>query len=539
METERIGIWGRLGVGRKIGLIGVLFIAAIIGIIASTIMWLQGTEMDSVIMDMTTRQRALAQIYVIDSVLASQGQPADPEYWRRLYMESFEGLSNGGKVTFEMRKEEKVSMPPAPTQEIREKLSEAKNLFEELTSMAGQLAGLQRGSPAYPDKLKDMNALNMRHYSTVKSAVKAYERYYQSRVQQMIQQQVLIGVLVGLLGLSLSWVISRGIVVPLAAAVASAQGIAKGDLRQEKLRVLSADEIGQLATAFNAMQETLKEITKQTHEGMLNLNSACQEILASTQQQAASTKEQASAVQETTTTVEEVRQAGAQISERAKQVAQAAEATSVAGRTGLAAVQDTTQTMDKIRDQVEALAGNVVTLSEKTQAVGEIIASVNDIAEQSHLLALNAAIEAAAAGEAGRSFAVVAGEVKNLADQAKQATVQVSSILGEIQKGITGSVMLTEEAVKRVESGKRQSEVAERTIKELAETTIESVQAFQQTIATTNQQQIGYDQVTQALQDIRRASEQTASGTAQLEKAVANMTALSQQLRKGVERFQV
>jgi methyl-accepting chemotaxis protein len=283
----------------------------------------------------------------------------------------------------------------------------------------------------------------------------------------------------------------------------------------------------------------LKEITKQTHEGTLNLNSACQEILASTQQQAASTKEQASAVQETTTTVEEVRQAGVQISERARQVAQAAEATSAAGRTGLAAVQDTTQTMDKIRDQVEAVAANIVALSEKTQAVSEIITSVNDIAEQSHLLALNAAIEAAAAGEAGRSFSVVAGEVKNLADQAKQATVQVRNILSEIQKGITGSVMLTEEAVKRVESGKKQSEVAERTIKELAETTIESVQAFQQTIATTNQQQIGYDQVTQALQDIRRASEQTAVGTSQLEKAVANLTALSQQLRKAVERFQL
>ena len=333
--------------------------------------------------------------------------------------------------------------------------------------------------------------------------------------------------------------ISSGIVRSLAAVMANAQGIARGDLRQEKLRVSSTDEIGQLAAVFNGMQETLQEITKQTHEGTLNLNSACQEILASTQQQAASTKEQASAVQETTTTVEEVRQAGAQISERARQVAQAAEATSSAGRTGLAAVQDTTQTMDKIRDQVEAVAANVVALSEKTQAVGEIIASVNDIAEQSHLLALNAAIEAAAAGEAGRSFSVVAGEVKNLADQAKQATVQVKNILSEIQKGITGSVMLTEEAVKRVESGKKQSEVAERTIKDLAETTIESVQAFQQTIATTNQQQIGYDQVTQALQDIRRASEQTAAGTAQLEKAVSGMTALSQQLRKAVERFQV
>jgi methyl-accepting chemotaxis protein len=133
----------------------------------------------------------------------------------------------------------------------------------------------------------------------------------------------------------------------------------------------------------------------------------------------------------------------------------------------------------------------------------------------------------------------VAAEVKSLADQAKQSTVQVRGILSDIQKGITGSVMLTEEAVKRVDGGKRQAEIAERTIKEMADTTLESVHAFQQTIATTNQQQIGYDQVTQALQDIRRASEQTAAGTSQLERAVAAMTALSQQLRRSVERFQV
>ncbi|HEV8243610.1 MAG TPA: methyl-accepting chemotaxis protein [Nitrospirales bacterium] len=536
---DNVSFWGRLNVGRKIALIGVLFLVAIIGIIASTILWLQGTETDAVVMDITSRQRALGQIYVNESFLASQGQTADLEYWGRVYRESLEGLRDGGKVTFELKKEEKVSLPPAPSQEIRDKLSEAGNLFNELSSTAGQLTGTQPGSPAYASKLKDLAALNMKHYFAVKSVLKAYEGHYQSRLRQMIQQQVLIGGLVGLLGLSLTWVITRGIVTPLATVVANARGIAQGDLRQEKLQVTSADEIGQLAAAFNSMQESLKEITKQTHEGTLNLNSACQEILASTQQQAASTKEQASAVQETTTTVEEVRQAGVQISERAKQVAQAAEATSVAGRTGLAAVQDTTQTMDKIRDQVEAVAANVVALSEKTQAVSEIITSVNDIAEQSHLLALNAAIEAAAAGEAGRSFSVVAGEVKSLADQAKQSTVQVRNILSEIQKGITGSVMLTEEAVKRVESGKKQAEVAERTIKDLAETTIESVQAFQQTIATTNQQQIGYDQVTQALQDIRRASEQTAAGTSQLEKAVANMTALSQQLRKAVERFQV
>lgn len=536
---DNVGFWGRLRVGHKIGLIGALFLTAIVGIIASTVMWLGSTETDTVVMDVIGRQRELVTLYVRDGVLGLAGQEADARYWSNVFMESAKSLMDGGSTVLTLKKEQKVLLPPAPTQELRDMLSETITRFEELSTMVGQVSGIQRDSPAYAAKAKDILAFGMKLRERVNEVTKAYEKHYKSRLQQMIQHQVIIGGGVALLGILLSWVITRGIMTPLAAVVANAREIARGDLRQEKLRVTSADEIGQLATAFNAMQETLKEITKQTHEGTLNLNSACQEILASTQQQAASTKEHAAAVHETTTTVEEVRQAGVQISERARQVATAAEATSSAGRTGLAAVQDTTQTMDKIRDQVEAVAANIVALSEKTQAVGEIIASVNDIAEQSHLLALNAAIEAAAAGEAGRSFSVVAGEVKSLADQAKQATVQVRNILSEIQKGITGSVMLTEEAVKRVESGKKQSEVAERTIKELTETTIESVQAFQQTIATTNQQQIGYDQVTQALQEIRRASEQTAVGTSQLEKAVVNLTALSQQLRKGVERFQL
>jgi methyl-accepting chemotaxis protein len=103
---------------------------------------------------------------------------------------------------------------------------------------------------------------------------------------------------------------------------------------------------------------------------------------------------------------------------------------------------------------------------------------VNDLAEQSHLLALNAAIEAAAAGEHGRSFTVIAGEVKNLADQSREATVQVRVILGDIQKGINSSVMLTEEAVKRVDSGKQQADVANRTIRTMTDSIQQSVPAL-------------------------------------------------------------
>jgi methyl-accepting chemotaxis protein len=340
------------------------------------------------------------------------------------------------------------------------------------------------------------------------------------------------------LGVLSSVVIQRSITAPLKTFMEFVGRIGQGDLTGQA-QARRRDELGDLGASLNEMVSGLRDVASQTRQATENLNAATAEILASTQQQAASTSEQATAVQQTTATIAEISQAAAQISDRARQVAAAAEATSAAGNSGLQAVQNTTRTMEAIREQAEAVAENVLTLSEKTQSVGEIIATVNDVAEQSHLLALNAAIEAAAAGEHGRTFSVVASEIKNLADQSKEATVQVRSILGEIQKGINSSVMLTEEAVKRSESGKQQADVADRTIRQLTESVQQSVQAFQQIVAGANQQQIGFDQVAQAVRSIGQASDQTAGSTKQLERAAANVNALAQQLSKAVERYRI
>jgi methyl-accepting chemotaxis protein len=345
---------------------------------------------------------------------------------------------------------------------------------------------------------------------------------------------LLVVALVSIVGI----LIQRSITLPLGVFMQFVARVGEGDLRQEaKLR--TGDELGELGRCLDQMVLGLKEVAGQSRFASENLTSASAEILASTQQQAASTGEQAAAVQQTTITMEEVTQAGAQIAERAKQVAASAEATSASSHAGMQAMENTTKTMEAIREQAEAVAENVVALSEKTQAIGEIIATVNDLAEQSHLLALNAAIEAAAAGEQGRSFSVIASEVKNLADQSREATVQVRSILGDIQKGINSSVMLTEEAVKRVETGKQQADVADRTIRTMTENIQQSVQAFQQIVAGSNQQQIGFTQVMQAVRDIGQASQQTAASTQQLEKSAVNLTALSQQLQKAVERYRI
>ncbi|MGE0408414.1 MAG: methyl-accepting chemotaxis protein [Amphiplicatus sp.] len=336
----------------------------------------------------------------------------------------------------------------------------------------------------------------------------------------------------------IAWIIHRSIAQPLFELVSYVEKVGRGDLTQ-KIRNLGKDEMGRLARQFNEMTANLADTTRQTLTAASNVSGATAQLQAAVAQQAASTSEQRAAIQEITTTLSEISQSGSQISERAQEVARAVEETSGASRSGAEAVGATYEVMGAIREQAEAVAENIVSLTEKTRSVGDIVANVNDIAERSSLLALNAAIEASAAGEQGQSFAVVADEMKSLAAQAKDATAQVQALLRDIQQGISTSAMQTEEAVKRTESGRLQSERMKDSIERLVDNIETSLETFEQIVAATNQQQIGIEQVTQAIQDIRVSSGQVADGTRDLEGAAANLNALGAQLQKSVQRYQL
>jgi len=339
-----------------------------------------------------------------------------------------------------------------------------------------------------------------------------------------------------LICLGIGIAINRLIVRPLVRVMSFVEHVGTGDLSRT-LGEGGHNEIGRLGRSLNAMVAGLSDLAKTNRAATADLNAAAAEIRASAQEQAASVEQQFAAVQETAATMDQITQSGAQTAKRATEVIATAQATAQTSRQGLRAVSDTAKAMDAIREQAEAVAGNIVSLSEKTQTIGDIIETVNDISERTHLLALNAAIEAAAAGESGRSFSVVASEMKLLADQAKAATGQVRGILGEIQRGINTSVMLTEEAVKRAATGKTRSDTTQRTIEEITAKVEESTQVFQQIVASTNQQQLGIEQVVGALQNIRQASQQTAAGTRQVESASANLTELAQALMALAERY--
>lgn len=359
------------------------------------------------------------------------------------------------------------------------------------------------------------------------------EVYNQSRFSTIAAIVLAIAI-----GVFVTFILRRSIVGPLQKFMAFVDRVGRGELAGEPAAT-GTDEIGRLGANLNEMVTGLKQLASQSREATANLGAAISEIRASTQEQAAGVEEQLAAVQETAATVDEITHAGSQVTKRAQEVIAAAQTTAQTSADGLRAVDETARVMDSIREQAEIVAQNIVALSEKTQAIGEIISTVNDISERSHLLALNAAIEAAAAGESGRSFTVVASEMKLLADQAKEATNQVRSILGDVQRGINTSVMLTEEAVKRTAAGKERTETTVRTIGEITGRIQESVQTFQQIVASTNQQQLGIEQVMGALTNIRQASQQTAAGTRQLDEAAANLASLSQQLQSLADRYKV
>ncbi|MGF9758799.1 methyl-accepting chemotaxis protein [Microvirga sp. 0TCS3.31] len=419
---------------------------------------------------------------------------------------------------------------------LRQLRTASERQFAELQS--GDLATMQR-TQAVLDARRSEWVRTLDNARAVLAEANAVGQRQAGEIYERSRTSIIVAVAgTALLSLIISYLLRSSIITPLGAFMGFVERIGRGELGGQ-MATTGKDEIGHLGATLNSMVEGLRQLARQSREATENLNAAAAEIRASTQEQAASVEEQLAAVQETAATVDEITHSGTQIGKRAQEVIATAQAAAQTSMAGLQAVDDTARAMDAIREQAEAVAENIVALSEKTQAVGEIIASVNDISERTHLLALNAAIEAAAAGENGRSFAVVASEMKTLADQAKDATTQVRSILGDIQRGINSSVMLTEEAVKRVTAGKERTDITQQTITGISGQIQESVQTFQQIVASTNQQQLGIEQVMGALQNIRQASQQTAAGTRQLDTAAANLSQLSQQLLGLAERYRL
>ncbi len=283
----------------------------------------------------------------------------------------------------------------------------------------------------------------------------------------------------------------------------------------------------------------LVEVIKHVQDASTQILNIAGEILSNTEEQKKSISEQSSSVKEVATTIEELDITSQQTAEKADKVVRSAQKSVEVSKDGQAAVREEMETMQLIRERVEAIAQQILGLSEQAQQIGTIVTTVNDIAEQTNLLALNAAIEAARAGEHGKGFAVVAMEVKKLAEQSQQATARIGTLVNEIQKQTRASVVATEEGSKGVELGVQLALKAGSTIESVMAMTANTADAVQQIASIAKQQSVGIQQVSIAMANINAGMKQTTTSAESLQQVAEDFNALAMALRNVARKYKI
>jgi methyl-accepting chemotaxis protein len=394
------------------------------------------------------------------------------------------------------------------------------------------------------DGIQNEQIQNLR--TTLDTIVSLENTRRQTKIQNNEQEMNAIIVLFIALGLisifvaaAMILILTRTIARPLVAVSEAAQRGADGDLTVEIPADPRTDEVGMLLSSFRTMLVNLRRSNQEVKEGVTSLASTATGLMATSAEAASTMQQTTTAIAETTATLEEVRQTVQVSNIRAKGVAENVQKVSLVAQGGVKSVEENIRAMNTIKEHVDQIAENIVRLSEQSQAIGEINGAISDIADQSNLLAVNAAIEAAKSGEEGKGFTVVAEEIRNLADQSKQATVRVQKILSDVQKAMNASVMAAEQGTLSVKAGLLQANTAGQAIQSLAQSAEDASQSAMQTAASGQQQMVGMDQVASAMESIKQASVQNLIAVRQMEDAVRMLHEIGIKLKKDVDRYRV
>ena len=334
-----------------------------------------------------------------------------------------------------------------------------------------------------------------------------------------------------------SWILAGRLSGPIIAIAAVARQVADRDLTVKAPIFDRSDEVGDLSVAFDSMLESLKIQIKQVLKGSEILKGAVRQITASVSEVASGAAQVAGSVSETATTLEQLRRSAKVSGDKAKSLSEMARNAFGASVEGKQATDGTIKGIKSIRDQVGLVGETVNKLSDQSVSIEEIISTVRDLADQSNLLAVNASIEAARAGDSGKGFSVVAHEIKSLADQSRQSTLQIGEILDNIRSSVGAVVGSVKQVNEALEFGIAQSTKTEESIAFLNQSVELSSQEATFIETSSSQQNIGMDQVSEAMTSIEQAMGQNLSAVRNLEDAATKLAELETQIRASAEAY--
>jgi methyl-accepting chemotaxis protein len=297
--------------------------------------------------------------------------------------------------------------------------------------------------------------------------------------------------------------------------------------------VNSLSEVGLLCMFFVLVATSVtitRRLRRQIGMAVEHVQSSSTELQAAATQQASGAREQASATTQVSATVRELLSTFRQIAGNAQQVAQAADETVGATRGGTQTVDRAQEAIETVRRQVDVIVNHMLELGKRSQEIGGILDIINELSEQTNILAINATIESAGAGEHGRRFAVVAEEIRKLADRVSASTKDVRSLIDEVRAAANTTLMATEDGSKAVQNSARQFAEVAGTFRRIAELTGANLDVARQIELSTQQQTSAVEQVNSAIQQVALTAKQTEVSSSQTLQTSTHLIQLSRQL---------
>ncbi|NOX87467.1 MAG: methyl-accepting chemotaxis protein [Calditrichaeota bacterium] len=315
--------------------------------------------------------------------------------------------------------------------------------------------------------------------------------------------------------------------------------LSEGNLKIDIQEIKGENELGMLT---KNLKEVIKRLHKQMSDIVANINvisSSSIHISATVSQITASSSETATAITQTASSAEEVTHLAENFSEKAKNSLEIGARAIETTNKGTESFESINQIFHQVKSQMEEVANTVINLSKQSQTISEITEAVKEIAEQSNILAINASIEATKAGEYGRSFAVVANEVRNLAEQSKKSTQQIRSILDTVQESIGKTVMQVEQTNKTIYSGGSFLEQAREAMNRLSNSIEQLSTTLTEVAEFSHEQLTGTSQIKEAMENIKEATSQNVNGMRQLEEIIDDLKKTGANLKELVSTYKI
>ncbi|QWV96944.1 methyl-accepting chemotaxis protein [Geomonas nitrogeniifigens] len=333
-------------------------------------------------------------------------------------------------------------------------------------------------------------------------------------------------------------VITGMITKPLQAAVAAASAIGAGDLTA-RIESTSRDETGQLMAALQAMAENLRCTIGKVADTSAQVASASNQLHSTSEQIATGAEEVAAQAGTVATAGEQMSATSSDIARNCQMAAEGAKRAAQTAQNGAEVVQGTVTVMGQIAAKVQESSRTVESLGQRSDQIGAIIGTIEDIADQTNLLALNAAIEAARAGEQGRGFAVVADEVRALAERTTRATREIGEMIKAIQSETRGAVVAMEEGVHQVETGTAEAAKSGSALQEILEQINDVAMQIHQVATAAEEQTATTSEISSNIVQITQVVQQTSQGAQESASAAAQLHTNSEELQQLVQQFRL